>query len=87
MRHAASGSRSWLPCALLTAALLWSTPARADSCSCPVVQCPNGTVPACTIECPNSDPVCVCAGFCNAAGDPEGVNRCRCQPVPPAVEN
>jgi hypothetical protein len=52
----------------------------APSCDCPEQQCANGKVAGCTVTCPaGQDAVCACDGFCDANGNPGGLNRCACQ--------
>jgi hypothetical protein len=49
------------------------------SCSCPPLECPNGTVEPCSADCDSSEvPDCRCAAWCDADGDPQGSNVCEC---------
>ena len=50
------------------------------TCECPEKQCANGKVAGCTVTCPaGRDAECACDGFCDANGNPGGLNRCACQ--------
>jgi hypothetical protein len=49
------------------------------SCSCPPLECPNGTVEPCAADCFMSQvPDCRCEAWCDADGDPRGSNVCEC---------
>jgi len=49
------------------------------SCSCPPLECPNGTVEPCEADCFMSEvPDCRCEATCDADGDPQGRNVCEC---------
>jgi hypothetical protein len=51
-----------------------------SSCQCPEQQCANGKVAGCSVTCPaGQDAECACDGYCDANGNPAGLNRCRCQ--------
>jgi hypothetical protein len=49
------------------------------SCSCPPLECPNGTVEPCEADCFLSDVAeCRCEAWCDADGIPRGRNVCEC---------
>lgn len=49
------------------------------SCSCPELECPNGSVESCAADCDISEvPDCRCEAWCDADGDFQGSNVCEC---------
>jgi hypothetical protein len=49
------------------------------SCSCPPLECPDGTVEPCEADCfPSDVPECRCEAWCDDDGNPQGRNVCEC---------
>ena len=49
------------------------------ACSCPPLECPDGTVEPCEADCFLSDVAeCRCEAWCDADGIPRGRNVCEC---------